>query len=177
MKLFRTIVKDEVTEMDRTAKRRRIHRQMLRHPDMRRILKRLDAIPSLDEVEYMAVFQGYSADPACQTVSFQVTLKEEVKDPQFARDLVRSGIARRLTKRVSYGGSSLQISGDLFPDLVLAFSVSITINGYVPATCKIIYEEVEIPARTEKRAKVVCGGANELDASAEGTDLEEELVV
>lgn len=172
--LFSSAIKDNLNEFKQYAARKKVQNKVLRHPHMRQILARLDAIPSLGEVNYLGVFQGYSTDPLQQIVEFSVTLKDDVKDPQFPRDLIRSGIAKKLMKRVGYGGSSLTIRGELFTDLALAFKVKIQIEGYVPATCKVIYEDVVIPEHTERKAKVICG-PTEMDASATGTDLEEEV--
>lgn len=170
--MFSTTVTEEAKDIVGLLKRKQSHLKWLGHPDMAVVLRQLDALPSIGEVQYMSVWQGWADDP--HLVEFHLQLKDSVKDPQIARDLVRLRIASKLVKKVAYGGGSLKIEGDLFPEMALAFKVRITIDGYVPSTCKVIYEDVVIPEHTERKAKVICG-PDELDASATGTDLEEEI--
>lgn len=85
------------------------------------------------------------------------------------REIVLAGLATRLDKTKSYDGSSIRIHGKLFPNRkwrTLRKGVTIDITGYVPQTCKIEYEEVFVPARMEKRTKIVCGPESSAEAKA-----------
>ena len=169
---FTKVLHSEIVDSKEYITKKREYVQLLQHPHMRQIVARLNALPSIGEAEHIMISQGYNFTDERPRVEFTISLRQDVKNPQLIRDLIRHGIAHKLTKKVSYQGGSLRVYGDIFTDLALAFRATIDVTGYVPSTCKVIYEDVVIPEHTEKKAKVICG-PDEIDASVAGEDIEE----
>jgi len=90
-----------------------------------------------------------------RTVELNISLNSELANPQLPRELVRNGFASSLRKRKGWNGASLIVEGALIAPKV-PFKVKVEITGYVPATCQVVYEEVQVPAKVERRAKIVC---------------------
>lgn len=72
--------------------------------------------------------------------------------PSFVRQLVKALGVPMARKAREHSGAGLSV-------VFVHNRIRVTIYGYVPDTCKVEYEDVLIPAmpaRTERRAKVVC---------------------
>lgn len=161
------IVKQRLEGSQHDLKRIQHVIKVLKSKDLRDVAIKLQAIPSWQkEVETVYFWTAGRNSP----LNIEVTLTEEASgNAELPRDLIRRGYATKLDKRKSWDGSSIKLSGKLFADKafrVVASGITIDINGYVPQTCRVEWEEVMVPARVERKAKIVCKPESAADAAA-----------
>lgn len=133
---------------DDIARSKRANR-IMRSKDFRTLCARLEALPSWADVENVS-FSFWSREG--DNGEIYLTLNREAIGSSLVRDIVRYGICHTMEKAKQYGGGSLRAEGKYTANEHL----TITIGGYVPATCQVVYEDIEVPARTERRAKLIC---------------------
>jgi hypothetical protein len=119
-------------------------------PRIRPVLMALKRAGSLNDLQEwgLAINTSYYEG---KDATVEMFLKDEQKDSQILRDLVRI-TGQPAHKSKESGGSSL--TGTLVHD-----RVEYRIHGYVPASCRLVEEDVVIPAqpeRIEKRTKIIC---------------------
>ena len=114
-------------------------------PRLNDILSRIDALPSSDDVQSVRVLYSYSDEVDAEVF---IRLKEDRGNSPFVRDLARL-FHLTLEKGQEYHGRSLQAKAT-------HERVHLTVRGYVPSTCEIVEEEVEVPAHRETKRKIVC---------------------
>lgn len=114
-------------------------------PRLNDILSRIDALPSSDDVQSVGILCSYSDETDAEVYIY---LKEDRGNSPFVRDLARL-FHLTLEKGQEYHGRSLQAEAT-------HERVHLTVRGYVPPTCKIVEEEVEVPAHRKTKRKIVC---------------------
>ncbi len=171
---LREQMKNDATNLRRDKRWMDTKIKLLADIRVKNVATRLQGLESWDkEVTAASIFFPYRwTDNGPMQVEFEINLTENLPTPQLPRDIVRAGLASKLTKKKSYDGGSLTVRGTLLdePDLL----IKVTIEGYVPPTCRIEYEEVTIPARVERRSKIICDPATspqDLDESAVEGDI------
>lgn len=157
---------NQIANNAQQIKRSKQSTTQLKDPKFVTLCERVQALPSWGEVEWCSIHTPWYAKDSIQ---IELSLKEEIKDPQIVRDLIRHSLATKLEKKKSYDGSSLRVSGQMvFAATKRIPKVIITITGYVPSTCRVEIEEVMVPARLEKRTKIVCPTSAGASPAVEG---------
>jgi hypothetical protein len=154
---------------------------LTRSAEVRDLCRRLQALPSWGEVETVQLFFPYRSNfhlPGFKdVVGIEIVLAKGTDNAQLPRDIIRAGLAASLKKEKAWDSRSLSVSGVLLDTPQL--TVTLAIEGYLPQSCRVEYEEVAVPARVEQRARIVCNPATSpqgLDESAvEGTITAESL--
>jgi hypothetical protein len=128
--------------------------RILQSPEFSDLIDTLRALPSFHEVERVQFFV-FERDHINRT-DIDLRLRPGLTEPQLVRDVVRAGLCSKLAKAIYWDQSSLKATGVLLDEDSPIGKVILEIIGYIPATCRIEYEEVEVPAHVERRARVVC---------------------
>lgn len=152
--------------------------KVLKSKELYEVALRLQALPSWEaEVESVYFYTPGKYAP----VDITVTLKKveaEVESPEgpvtqtlgsnLPREIVKAGLAVKLDKSKHWDGGSLRVRGTLFPARkwrsVKGFTIDI--EGYVPQTCRLEWEERVVPSRVERVAKIICGPESDTQAQA-----------
>lgn len=110
-------------------------------PAVTEALTTISALPAIADVEAIQMWFLTSCDG---DLFLRLTLAKP--DSALVRELVKA-LGVKAEKRPSGGALEAELK---LPGL------QIEVTGYRPATCRIEYEDVMVPARLERRAKVVC---------------------
>lgn len=148
-----SLVRDPIRYAEEHSRhtRARLHRQRSAYPRIRAVLRALEAAGVLADVESswgIGVEVSYETDIDAQVNLF---LRKEARDSALLRRLVQATGCDAI-KAKAHDGETL--NGE-----VTAERVRYRVHGYVPATCRVVEEEVLIPAqpeRVERRSKIIC---------------------
>ena len=110
-------------------------------PRLHVLLDQLSALSGARDVEQVNISQDYARSSA-PLLDFYL----RKKDSTFPRDVVR---LLRISLAKSPSEEGIVCKG-------VYEGVTLRIQGYLPDSCAVVYETVEVPAHMEKRAKVVC---------------------
>src|SRR5262245_1356631 len=154
----------ELVDAKSTIVRMQKRRKVLADKEFTKLCSRIQSLPSFErEVDWVSVDTNWWTGSA--DITIHLALKPEIENAQIARDLIRASLATKLEKRQSYDKTSLTVRGRLvFAARPNIPEVGIRITGYVPQTCHVEYEEIAVPARIEKKAKIVCLPGHSIDA-------------
>lgn len=113
------------------------------------LLARIEALPSAGDVERVGVSSSWMDD---YDASVTLSLAKD-KPSKLVRELARE-FRLTLGKEKDYTGAALNASA-------MVDRIMLTVSGYVPDTCRIEEETVEVPAHTEVRRRIICDPDNE----------------
>jgi len=121
------------------------------------ILRTLAKLPAAEDVISVSVGSTYGAT---QPLAVYITLKSSAQASPFVRQAAMA-LGVPFKKEQSYDGTALNCVG-------IVGAILVHISGYLPKSCAVVEEEVEVPARVETRRMVVCaGGSDEATAPIE----------
>ena len=108
----------------------------------------------LEDLDFTsAYYYAYNYPADSWTISLVLTFNNETEAREAVLKLaVRFGYTKPVSKSASTLGANVVTT---YQFSVPGLEISTRGNG-APRTCEIVYEEVEVPARTERRARVVC---------------------
>ena len=109
---------------------------------MRPILEALLAVPGIEDVERSYLGVDYKTNGP----KIELYLKQSAQDSHFVREAVK---LLHVTFVKESSGETLRCHADIL-------GVTVGISNYLPEGCRIEYHDELIPARTERRAKVIC---------------------
>ena len=109
---------------------------------MRPILEALLAVPGVEDVERTYLGVDYKTNGP----KIELYLKQSAQDSHFVREAVK---LLHVTFVKESSGGTIRCHTDIL-------GVTVGISNYLPEGCRIEYHDELIPARTERRAKVIC---------------------
>lgn len=110
----------------------------------------LEKLPSYAHIGNFGVGTSYSEESRAEV---RVYLSSEHKDSPLARELAQAlGVNGK--KSPGWAGDSLNVS-------YTWRGVLIEVSNYLPQTCTVVEEEVDVPAHKKKVRKVICSNGEE----------------
>lgn len=136
--------KDYLADMKHQAEKR-----LAGLPKVKHLLNQIVSLESAEHIAWARVDWNFSK----KIPELTVGLADEKKDSPLPREIVKA-FGMKFDKTEGYNHESLICAGEVE-------GVEIRVTNYKPETCRIIEEEVEVPACRVIQRKIVCGPEDE----------------